>query len=55
MDDNDVNDDEEGVGLPVVYALATSAEPKIEQRQITAHDFIHKQAKTRIFDKRHLM
>lgn len=55
MDYNDINDVKEGDELPAVYAVVISTEPKNDEQQITAHNFTHRQKRTCIVYKRHLL
>lgn len=45
MHDNDKNTDFEGAGLPAVYTVSTSTNPKHDERQIIATDFVHEHGK----------
>lgn len=45
MQDNDVNDDRTGMGLPAVYIIATYTECNYKKQQITPYKFVQDQVK----------
>lgn len=47
----DVLNDKEDNGLPSVYAVMTSKEPKPDSHSIILDDFVHKQSKTSYCNK----
>lgn len=49
MRNNELNDDNKGVGWPVVHAIATSTESGHSEQTISAQDYIDKQAKDAYF------
>lgn len=45
MQDKEVLNDNEGLGLPVAYAVVASSDTECDKRRTTAHDLIHEQVK----------
>lgn len=55
LHDNDVNEDNEGVGWPAVYAIATSTDRKMKNNRALHMNPYTSQQKTRIVHNCHLL